>query len=169
MLRMGKLTDYGIVLMSYLAENTALIPEQWAKRVVEAGQRFSIINVWRNISHDPVQTHPVALCDAQSVQPEELVVFEIHYSDRIGENYFSKFSPQHRMYYYPEMVRDEALLIKQWDSAGALALSAGVKADASNAQAPCTFSFHSAFVDPDTAVDAPDRWSIEVRCIVVYD
>ena len=33
---------------------------------------------------------------------------------------------------------------------------------------PCTFSFHSAFKDPATPADAPDRWSIEVRCIVIY-
>ena len=35
--------------------------------------------------------------------------------------------------------------------------------------APCTFSFHSAFEDPMTAPDAPDRWSIEVRCVALYD
>ena len=26
----------------------------------------------------------------------------------------------------------------------------------------------SAFVDPETPPDAPDRWSIEVRCAVIY-
>ena len=35
--------------------------------------------------------------------------------------------------------------------------------------APCTFSFHSAFKDPASSADAPDRWSIEVRCMVIYD
>ncbi len=64
------------------------------------------------------------------------------------------------------MTRDEALLIKQWDSAGTLARSDGAAADRPGA--PCTFSFHSAFEDPKTAPDAPDRWSIEVRCMVVY-
>ncbi|MFT5580427.1 MAG: hypothetical protein ACI9WS_003193 [Paraglaciecola psychrophila] len=156
-------------LTGYLAENTALIPQQLVAKAVASSQRFAIINVWRNISDQPVQTYPMALCDAQTVQPEELVVFEIHYTDRIGENYFSKFSPQHRMYYYPEMTRDEALVIKQWDSAGALARSGGAQPDASEPDAPCTFSFHSAFVDPDTASDAPDRCSIEVRCMVIYD
>jgi len=71
------------------------------------------------------------------------------------------------MYWYPEITRDEALLIKQWDSAGALARSNGERGD--NADEPCTFSFHSAFVDPATRTDAPDRWSIEVRCLVIYD
>ena len=34
-------------------------------------------------------THPLALCDAQTVEPDDLVVFEIHYADRVGENYFA--------------------------------------------------------------------------------
>ena len=103
---------------------------------------------------------------------EDLVVFELHYPNRIGENYFAKYAPRHEMYYYPEMTRDEALLIKQWDSAGPLARSSGRvgdgAADDDDDQAPCTFSFHSAFVDHDTPPDAPDRWSIEVRCMVIY-
>ena len=111
----------------------------------------------------------MALCDATSVHPEHLVVFEIHYHDRIGENYFAKHADGHQWYFYPALTRDEALLIKQWDSVGELARSNGAKADAARPEAPCTFSFHSAFEDPTTAPDAPDRWSIEVRCVALYD
>ncbi len=64
--------------------------------------------------------------------------------------------------------RPEALLIKQWDSAGGLARSEGARADAESVDGPCTFSFHSAFEDPATPPDAPDRWSIEVRCAVLF-
>ena len=131
--------------------------------------RFAIINLWRNIAEESVASHPLALCDASSVHPDDLVVFEIHYADRIGENYFAKHSDDHRWYFYSAMTREEALLIKQWDSAGGLARSEGAHADAMNPDAPCTFSFHSAFEDPTTAPDAPDRWSIEVRCVVLYD
>ena len=95
-------------------------------------------------------------------------MFELHYPDRVGENYFSKHASCHRWYYYPEMRRDEALLIKQWDSGGTLARSDGARADANDQEAPCTFNFHSAFTHPSTPLDAPDRWSIEVRCLVVY-
>ncbi len=42
--------------------------------------RFAIINLWRNIAAEPVATHPLALCDAARVRPEDLVVFEIHYT-----------------------------------------------------------------------------------------
>ena len=134
--------------------------------LVETCQRFAIINVWRNIDSLPVASHPLALCDGQTVEPEDLVVFEIHYSDRIGENYFSKAARRHRFYYWPEMTGSEVLLIKQWDSGGNLAMTAGAEADQDGH--PCTFSFHTAFV-PDLEInDAPDRWSIEVRCIVMY-
>jgi len=134
-----------------------------------AGGRFAIINVWRNIAAEPVATHPLALCDARSVRPEDLVVFEIHYHDRVGENYFARYADGHRWYFYPALTRDEALLIKQWDSAGALARSEGASPDAADPGSPCTFSFHSAFEDPMTPPDAPERWSIEVRCVAIYD
>ncbi|MBL8378951.1 MAG: hypothetical protein JNM79_13865 [Burkholderiales bacterium] len=152
-----------------LDEGQSLISPDDAARVLAPGGRFAIINVWRSIALEPVQALPLALCDAQTVLAEDLVVFEIHYQDRIGENYFAKHSPRHQWFYYPQMTRDEALLIKQWDSAGPLARSAGAKSDASEAHAPCTFSFHTAFVDAATPADAPDRWSIETRCLVLYD
>ncbi len=66
------------------------------------------------------------------------------------------------------MTRDEALLIKQWDSAGEMARTKGARADADGVDRHCTFSFHSAFEDPATPPDAPDRWSIEVRCAALF-
>lgn len=156
-------------LRSILEEGQSLIEPEKAERALNAGGRFAIINVWRNIAEEPVATHPLALCDAQSVTPEDLVVFEIHYQDRVGENYFSKYAPRHQWYYYPAMTRDEAMLIKQWDSAGPIARSEGRQADSDDVQAPCTFSFHSAFQDPATSPTAPERWSIEVRCIAMFE
>ena len=151
-----------------LADGETLLDEADVGRAIESG-RFALINLWRNIADEPVVTHPLALCDASSVHPDDLVVFEIHYADRIGENYFAKHSHDHRWYFFPAMTGEEALLIKQWDSAGGMARSGGAHADAMSPDAPCTFSFHSAFADPTTPVDAPDRWSIEVRCAVLYD
>jgi len=151
-----------------LSDGETLLDEESVARALGSG-RFALINLWRNIAEEPVATHPLALCDAATVHPDDLVVFEIRYTDRIGENYFSKHADNHRWYSYPALTRDEALLIKQWDSAGGLARSEGAKADAMSPESPCTFSFHSAFEDPMTAPDAPDRWSIEVRCIALYD
>ena len=44
-------------------------------------------------------------------------MFEIHYADRVGQNYFAAHHPDHAWNYFPALTRDEALLIKQWDSA----------------------------------------------------
>ena len=164
-------------LRSVLDEGEALLEANLVEQALAENERFAIINLWRNIAPEPVESDPLALCDGQTVKPEDLVVFEIHYHDRVGENYFAKHSPQHGWWYYPAMTRDEALLIKQWDSAGQLARSGGAQADSSadldqsqhESQAPCTFSFHSAFKDPATRIDAPSRQSIEVRCIVLYN
>ena len=156
-------------LRGSLPEDASLISPALAAKALAGARRYAIINVWRSFADTPVQRHPMALCDAQTVSPADLVVFEIHYADRVGENYFAKYDPRQQFFYYPHMTRDEALLIKQWDSQGALAQSNGAQADATAPAAPCTFSFHSAFHATDTPDDAPDRWSIEVRCLVLYD
>ncbi len=155
-------------LCSVLPPGQSLITQDMVDKALGEDGRFAIINVWRSIADEPVQTDPLALCDGRTVEPEDLVVFEIHYQNRIGENYFAKASDKHRFYFYPEMTRDEAMLIKQWDSAGLLAKSDGQQADRSQSDVPCTFSFHSAFEDTSVPDNAPDRWSIEVRCIVIY-
>ena len=154
-----------------LKEGESLLNPNVVNRTLDENKRFAIINIWRNIDHTPVSSDPLGLCNGQSVDPRDLVVFEIHYRDRIGENYFAKYTPQHEWWYYPDMRHDEVVLIKQWDSAGALAQSRGTHADSSvgNGNAPCTFSFHTAFVDPNTPADAPDRQSIEVRCVALFD
>ncbi len=158
-------------LRSVLGEGEALLDPAMVARALDENGRFAIINLWRSIGREPVASDPLALCDGQTVDPEDLVVFELHYDDRIGENYFAKHASRHGWWYYPAMTRDEAMLIKQWDSAGELARSGGARADSSvgGGRAPCTFSFHTAFRDPATPPDAPDRQSIEVRCIVLYD
>ncbi len=158
-------------LRAVLKQGESLLTPDDVNRTLDDNKRFAIINVWRNIDHEPVARDPLALCNGQTVHPEDLVVFEIHYHDRIGENYFAKYALRHEWWYYPAMTRDEVVLIKQWDSAGGLAQSHGRLADSSvgDGHAPCTFSFHSAFSDPNTPADAPDRQSIEVRCVVLFD
>lgn len=155
-------------LSAVLGTDQALLDKDEVEHAIASG-RFAIINVWRNIAAEPVATHPLALCAADSVRPEDLVVFEIHYKDRIGENYFAKHADRHRWYFFSDLTRDETLLIKQWDSEGQLAETKGAASDTGGDERPCTFSFHSAFEDPATPEDAPDRWSIEVRCVALYD
>ena len=109
------------------------------------------------------------MCDSQIVELGDLVTVEIHCRNRIGENYFSQPSTGHQFYYYSEMVRNEALLLKQWDSASRFVSTKGWEADSSRPEEPCTFSFRIAFEPVNTIQGAPDRLSKEVRCAVFFD
>src|SRR5260221_2200258 len=116
-------------------------------------RRFLEVNVWRSIAPTPLQAWPLALCDAQSLHGQDLVVSERRYPDRVGETYVVNFNPQHRWFYFPHMRRDEALLIKCHDSA---------------TDGRARLSVHSAFEDPTTPADAPPRESVEVRTLVFF-
>lgn len=115
-------------------------------------RRFAIVNVWRSIA-GTVQRSPMALCDAASVAPGDLVPVERRARDRIGEIQQAIHNPAHRWYYFPGMQADEALLIKTYDSA---------------TDGRARFTIHTAFEDPAAAADAPPRESIETRCFAFF-
>jgi len=122
-------------------------------RLTAAGARIVQVNVWRPI-RGPVQRAPLALADASSIAPEDLVATDQVFPDRVGEIYHLTHSAAHRWYYAPDMTRDEVLLIKGWDS-----LSDG------RAQ----YTPHSAFQLPNQSDTAPPRESIEIRTFVVIE
>lgn len=115
-------------------------------------RRFAIVNVWRSIA-GPVLDTPLAVCDARSVAPEDLVASDIHYPGRSGEIYLVRHSPRHAWHYFPRMDRHEALVFKQYDSDPGAA----------------RYVPHGAFDLPQVPADAPLRESIEARCLVVHD
>jgi hypothetical protein len=114
--------------------------------------RFAIINLWRPI-RGPLLESPLALCDAQSLEEENLIASDLKYPDRIGETYSITYNPNQRYYYFPKMQADEAVLIRCFDSA---------------LGGPRRFSAHTGFDDPETPADAPPRESIEVRTVVFF-
>ena len=114
--------------------------------------RVQVINLWRPIRH-PVYDAPLAICDASTVQPDELVPSDLVYPNRIGETYNVRFGEGHRWYYVPEMRPDEVLLLKCTDS---------------RADIPARFTPHTAFLDPSAPADAPKRESIELRALVFH-
>ena len=71
-------------------KDNPLIPRE----LVENCSRFCMINVWRSVSDEgPIQQYPLTVCSSESLRhPEDFVVFEIHYKDRIGENWFIRDS-----------------------------------------------------------------------------
>ena len=130
-----------------------LLGEDEAERLAASGARIIQINVWRPI-RGPVQRSPLALADAASVRPVDLVATDQVFPDRVGEIYHLAYDPAQRWYYAPEMTPDEVLLIKGWDSL---------------ADGRARFTPHAAFDLPDTPAGAPPRESIEVRTLAVIE
>jgi hypothetical protein len=115
-------------------------------------RRFAIIQVWRAIDQ-PIRANPLAIADARSIAPEDLLVAERRYPHRVGQTYRLKYSPRHRWFYFPEMRRDEALVFKVYDS---------------EKDGRARFTPHTAFEDPATPPDAAPRQSIEARALAFF-
>jgi hypothetical protein len=131
----------------------------FAKGAAPAGhviRRHAHFNVWRAIS-EPPQDVPLAVCDARSVAPDDLIVADAIF-DEAGkpewsfEGWVVAHNAAHRWHWFSNMTRDEALIFKTNDSDPAFA---------------CCVP-HVAFDHPSCPADAPPRASIEMRAIAYW-
>jgi len=112
--------------------------------------RVRIINVWRPIGN-PVAHHPLAVADWRSLDPDNDLIATRHINaDSEGATFGVRHNPSHRWYHLRGQTPDEVTLIKCFDS------------DESKAR----LTPHTAFLDSTSPKDAPERQSIEVRCLV---
>lgn len=157
--------------VDYLPDRADFIAEREYRRAWPDGRgyrRFIAASVWRAFS-EPPQDWPLALCDGSTVSADEgtantmYVVDEIpdeatmlaHVPDedtRIAAAIF-RYNPRHRWWYYPDMTRDEVVMIKFHDS------------DRSKPAWRCP---HTAFHDA-SAVNPNHRCSIEFRVVGYFD
>ncbi len=114
--------------------------------------RFAEINVWRAI-RGPIQESPLALCDAQSIAPQDVVASDLVYPHRVGETYAFTYNPNHHWYYFPYLKPSEVVLLKCYGS---------------EEDGRARFTAHTAFDDPTSPPDAVPRESIEVRALVFF-
>lgn len=120
------------------------------------GKRVVLMNFWRPIRL--VERSPLALCDASTVVESDLWPSEVRGGlmdkDRAPLFGFNlSYNPAHRWYYVPRMRPDELFAFKLYDS------------DPSRPQ----WTGHTAIADPESAVDAPPRQSMEIRTISFID
>jgi hypothetical protein len=123
---------------------------------LEPGQRLVGYNVWRAFSPPP-QDVPLAVCDARTVAPADLLAADGVYDAGDPpwmelEAYIVHHNPAHRWLYYRDMRPDEVLVFRSYDNLPTW--RAGVP--------------HSAFDDPSCPSGAPPRMSIEARVFGVY-
>lgn len=117
-------------------------------------RRHAHYNVWRAFSPAP-QDVPLAVCDARSVAPADLIVADAIF-DPPGrpewrfDSWVLAANPAHRWLWFPEMTRDEALIFKSSDSL-------------LGNPAP-----HVAFDNPLAPAGCPPRASIEMRAVAFW-
>jgi len=128
-------------------------------------RRFAIINVWRPIV-GPLQDRPLTVCDARTVARDDLARSKVYSrADDEGlnssqgklyeaETYAVLHNPGHRWYYVPDMMPDEAILLKNYDSAF----------DGTTSR----FTPHTSFTDPFAPARPVPRASIEVRVLTIW-
>jgi hypothetical protein len=115
-------------------------------------RRVAFYNVWKPL-YRRVDELPLAMCDATTHAPGDMLRMDLKYRERTGEIYVMRHSPRHRWYYFPQMEAAQALLLKTYDS---------------ETDGRARFMGHTAFEDPTTAPDAPKRESIEVRTMAFF-
>jgi hypothetical protein len=115
-------------------------------------RRFAIIQVWRPIRH-PVETFPLAIADARTLSPQNLVISERRSPGRIGQTYAISYNPAHKWFWFPLMRREEALVFKVFDS---------------EKDGRARWTAHTAFDDPTAPPQARPRESIEIRTLAFF-
>lgn len=115
--------------------------------------RCAIIQVWRPIGK-PIQSDPLAVCDARTLAQDDMIRATRKYPNRVGETYQISYNPDHRWYYLPNMARNETVIFKVYDS---------------SKDGRARFTAHTSFTDPTTPKDAPPRESIEMRTLAFFD
>jgi hypothetical protein len=115
-------------------------------------RRFAIIQAWRPIRY-PVETYPLAMADAKTLSPADMIVSERRAAGRIGQTYAIKYNPNHKWFWFPRMRREEAYVFKVFDS-----LKDG----------RARWTAHTAFDDPTTPPHARPRESIEIRTMAFF-
>jgi hypothetical protein len=115
-------------------------------------RRFAIIQVWRPIRH-PVETYPLAIADARTLAPEDMIISERRAPGRIGQTYAIRYNPAHKWFWFPRMRREEAYVFKVFDSMK---------------DGRARWTAHTAFEDPTTPPHPRPRESIEIRTMAFF-
>jgi hypothetical protein len=124
-------------------------------------RHIAFVNLWRPLV-GPIYDNPLAVCDARSVAPDDLVNTEIlHFVEddlveprHRGDVYSVRYNPAHRWYYVQAMQPDEFLLLKCFDS---------------RVDGRARFMPHTGFDNPACPLGSVAREIIEVRTLAVFD
>lgn len=119
-------------------------------------ERYAYINLWRNITDEPVENDHLAMLDERTtVKPDDYIT-----KDLFGDGYSTvqyglnaRHVKNHKWFYFPQMKKDEAIIFKQMDS------------DHTKTGRIC---FHMSINDPSIS-KSYTRQSIEVRMMCYWN
>ena len=119
-------------------------------------KKWRVFNIWQQISPPPQDT-PLAFCDVRSVKKEDILNGQGKHLDRPDFTFgltFYAHNPDHKWYYFPDMLPGEAIIFSSLDLNGGEVLR----------QVP-----HNAFDLPELAPNFVPRNSVEVRVVAVFE
>ena len=114
--------------------------------------RWAMVNVWRSFGAS-AERFPLAAADGRTVPSTDYIAVDLVYPDRVGEIYYAAHSKDQRWFYFSHMQRNEAMLLKCFDSAR---------------DGRARYTVHTGFANPHASADTPPRESIEVRTLLSF-
>lgn len=130
-------------------------------KVLQEARRIMVVQFWRNIGAI-LPDFPLAICDAETVDRSELVVVEVpvYGGQRLDFEAFAVRPPlppaAHAWYTFPRLELNEVLTFRTFDS---LCVEEGRP----------FWTPHTAFRDPNAGPDAPQRESVEMRALCLFN
>ncbi|MBI09199.1 MAG: methyltransferase [Rhodospirillaceae bacterium] len=128
-----------------------LLPPDEAKARLQ--NRYGSVNIWRPL-REPVQDRHLVICGYGDMEDGDLIASERRYGDRVGGVYRLTYNPSQRWHYFPDMMCNEIILLKCFDS-----LTNGT----------ARWTAHGSFDDPNAPPNTAGRESIEIRTLYFFD
>jgi len=146
--------------MHRAGDDESISYDEWCAKLDRDGNHgYAIINFWRPVlpMKRPVQNTPLAVCDPNTVNVEDIVPQDLYgFAPKGQHNMGIKFNPNQKWYYYPDMTTEEVLVFRQFQ------YEKGWKAPYKKINTV----FHTAFQHPGAPKDAEKRCSSEYRVSV---
>ena len=136
---------------------TQLLRRRFSGEVeLRPGCRRAIYHVWRSLTAPP-QDAPLALCDGRTIEVHDCVAAETILDfpgSRSGrtEATLYRYNTRQQWYYFPDMSRDEVVVLKDFDSDARYV-----------SRVP-----HTAFDDPNCPAHVPARVSLDLQLFAIF-
>ncbi|CAK0850309.1 unnamed protein product [Prorocentrum cordatum] len=115
----GPHTDSSAISGDQLALSTVAQIERANPANAGPFKRYLYLNLWRNISDEPIENDHLAVLDERTVaKPDDYIVKDLYGPgyELVQYGLNARHKDHHRWYYFPKMTKNEGILFKQVDS-----------------------------------------------------